>query len=143
MKFFSKSGKRDEGSEQKLDKAALVSFGLAVVLAAVQLFLPHMNHVLILLLFAALVVAAMLEDYAEYRAFAVQSRKYHWMAELYRRANDRLKALLGDAKSADKMTEKEIDSARKMIWELGKEALAENADWVVQHRQRPPIWKQG
>ncbi|MGE3316136.1 MAG: hypothetical protein AB7O26_13555 [Planctomycetaceae bacterium] len=138
MNFFTKNGRRDEESERKFDKAALWSFIAAILFAVVQLMLSELNHLVILLLFASLVVAAMLEDYADYRAFAVQSRMYHWMAHLYRRANDRLRELL---ESGAAVTEKEMSTSQALIWELGKEALAENADWVVQHRQRPPVWK--
>lgn len=140
LNYFSEKGTENHKSHKDYDIAALSCFVAAVVLAAVQLLLPTMSHGLILLLFTLLVTTAMLEDFADYRAFAVQSRMFRWMAQLYTRANDRLKHLL---ESPAVVTEKEISSAQALIWELGKEALAENADWVVQHRQRPPIWKHG
>jgi hypothetical protein len=45
--------------------------------------------------------------------------------------------------SAKRLLEKRVenshwDGAREIIRELGKEALAENGDWFMLHRARPP-----
>jgi hypothetical protein len=47
---------------------------------------------------------------------------------VFRRASARLRALL---------EERETDAAQALVVELGKEALAEHADWVLLHRERP------
>jgi hypothetical protein len=35
------------------------------------------------------------------------------------------------------LDENDIDSARHLILDLGREALLENSDWVLMHRERP------
>lgn len=93
-----------------------------------------MHHGLIVLLFCALVLSALFEDYANYAAYAIHSRKYHWMSGLYLTASEKLQTAIDAG---------DLTKARLIVWELGKEALAENADWVVQHRDRLPIWHSG
>lgn len=51
------------------------------------------------------------------------------MAELFTRAEVRLRDAISTGKTAD---------AQQLILELGNEALGENGDWVMMHRERPP-----
>jgi hypothetical protein len=50
------------------------------------------------------------------------------MNVLYTRARDQLRQLLQAGK---------YDAARDVLRELGLEALVENGDWVLLHRERP------
>jgi hypothetical protein len=152
--FFAKRGPWNEGQELLFQLMTRYLFRLAVLLA-IALVVIHivssaaghasgadashgishtLHHGLILALFCALVLSALFEDYADYAGYAIHSRKYHWMAGLYTTAREQLDAALVDG---------DVAKARALLWELGKEALAENADWVVQHRDRLPIWHGG
>jgi hypothetical protein len=75
-----------------------------------------------------LVAAAALQGYAEKLAVAEQAKQYLLMGQLFRRASERLEALLerGD-----------VASSQQLLRELGREALRENGDWVLLHRERP------
>ena len=50
------------------------------------------------------------------------------MSEIFSRAEDSLQGLL---KAGD------FEESHELIKELGQEALAENGDWVLLHRERP------
>jgi hypothetical protein len=50
------------------------------------------------------------------------------MGALFRRARRRLNKLIRSRDHA---------AAQQLVRELGREALAENGDWVLLHRQRP------
>lgn len=75
----------------------------------------------------AAVAAALLNDYLERRGFYEHARRYELMAGLYRRA---LAALDSDGASAAPVY-------RAIIAQVGHEALAENGDWVLMHRELP------
>jgi hypothetical protein len=61
------------------------------------------------------------------------------MAELFRRADLALTAALDGAWDAASPAETRwrMDQARAILLDLGREALAENADWLILHRSRP------
>ena len=74
-------------------------------------------------------IAAAMGGYAERMAFAPQAKRYRWMAELFTRTEARLHAAIAAHNTGD---------AQQLIRELGSEALEENGDWVLMHRERPP-----
>lgn len=137
-KYFTRRGPQEEHRHERLEHWAQYAFraaiAIAMVVIATEWYFDHPSHFLLLLLFLALVVSAMLEDYNDYRAHALHSRRYHWMQQLYATADARLDQALQRS---------DLDSARGIIRELGQEALAENADWLIQHRDRLPIWHGG
>ncbi len=73
-------------------------------------------------------IGAILNGYAEHRGFSQHSKQYGRMSGLFSTAQERLQGLIDARKDA---------SAVELIRELGKEALAENGDWVILHRERP------
>jgi hypothetical protein len=89
----------------------------------------HLTHWLIIVIAMGGVLAGLCHEYAEKCLFEKQSRSYAWMAALYRTALSRFDALVKDGK---------VKEARDLIRELGGEALAENADWVIYHREHEP-----
>ena len=72
--------------------------------------------------------AALVHGYAEQRALSVQIKRY-----------ERMHALFGKALHVldTPMAAGDWDAARDVLTELGREALEENADWVMLHRDRP------
>ncbi len=78
-------------------------------------------------------VAAVIVGYSGILAIEEESRQFGRMRTIYDRA-DKLRARFvpdDDGASVD------IPKARKIIVELGKEALEENGDWIVMHRSHP------
>lgn len=138
------AGKAPYNAEVEIcfETAARLAFLGAVLIACFHLAYHttthHMSHGLILATFGCLVVAAFLEGFADIHAYALLARRYQWMAELYGNAQHKLDQLLkADNSQAD------IARVQELLFELGLEALAENADWVTQHRERPPILPSG
>jgi hypothetical protein len=99
----------------------------------------HMSHTLVLATFGCLVVAALLEEFAEIQTYALLGRRYGWMTDLFGNALRRMEKLLVGCSTEPP----EVERIYAVIFDLGREALAENADWVIQHRQRPPILPKG
>jgi hypothetical protein len=74
------------------------------------------------------VIAASMHTYADKKALAQHAKQYKRMRSVFAHAERRL------CKDID---EGELHRAEQIILELGKEALAENGDWVMTHRERP------
>jgi hypothetical protein len=66
--------------------------------------------------------------WVEQGGFGEQARKYHRMAHVFGRAATRLERDLDDG---------QLDHARQTLRRLGVEALEENGDWLLLHRDRP------
>lgn len=122
---------KNEAVVKRLFWAGLI---LAVAVVAIDMALNRsgpvleLRHLLFILMGLAPVVAAALDGYAEKTAFAAQAKKYRQMREIFEHAAMKLEGLL----AAD-----DLDTARHLIRELGKESLAENGEWVLMHRERP------
>jgi hypothetical protein len=75
------------------------------------------------------VLAALLQDYPKRRAFREHARRYETMAAIYERA----RLAMEDAE--DEPLAQRHRVAQNVILEIGREALLENGDWVLLHRQ--------
>ena len=137
-KFFARAKERDERKQRKLRLAASLLFGFGVAVAVVLFFVQAfivpeiqdslLHSIIIVTVSLSLAVAASLLAYGEKMALSEQAKQYHRMAELFGRAVDHLEALhrRGD-----------LEGLFEVYRDLGKEALAENGDWVLLHRSRP------
>jgi hypothetical protein len=145
QKFFEKNTRRDLHHAHYWHvwaKRFLGASMVAVLFQSARLLLAdahhehlghdHLTHWLIILIAISGVLAGLCHEYAEKRLFEKQSRSYAWMASLYKTALSRFDVLVRDGK---------LDAARDLIRELGCEALAENADWVIYHREQEPEMK--
>jgi hypothetical protein len=83
---------------------------------------------LIILMSIPLIGAALLHNYAEKRVWSEHARQYNRMGQLFSASDKLLRKMARTGAYKD---------AQKLIEELGKEALAENGDWVLLHRERP------
>jgi len=70
------------------------------------------------------VVAVLTHNYVEKLALTTQVRMYERMRRLYRHHGEKLRSARGG------------DFARG-LFSLGREALLENGEWVMHHRERP------
>jgi hypothetical protein len=133
LDFFISSRQKKLQSAHRWEKWVRVFYVTAIVLAvvmlAVHLITHHMNHVLAVLVFLTVAASALLNEFAEKSAFAVLARRYEWMQKLFMTANTRLLSLTEVSNYGD---------ASELVQLLGEDALAENADWVIQTRERHP-----
>ncbi len=83
-----------------------------------------LHGVALLTITMSAVVAALTHNYAEKLALTTQVRMYDRMRRLYRRYGDKLRTARGAA-------------FVRGLFELGREALVENGEWVMAHRERP------
>jgi hypothetical protein len=77
---------------------------------------------------ASLAVAALLHHFNNRMAYAEHAKQYNRMASLFARASD----LLGRFLEHD-----DYENAFDCLRKVGNEALTENGDWVLLHRERP------
>jgi len=86
---------------------------------------PELVHgALLLAITMSAVVAALTHNYVEKLALTTQVRMYARMCRLYRHNAEKLRAAQGE------------EFARG-LFSLGREALVENGEWVMHHRERP------
>jgi hypothetical protein len=81
-----------------------------------------------------LLVSGMAHFHAEKRAFESHIRQYKPMLRLYREAQRRLDAI---DRETELPAERRVRQTRALLRELGRDALAENAEWISAHRARP------
>ncbi|NOY67009.1 MAG: hypothetical protein GXP13_06330 [Gammaproteobacteria bacterium] len=85
---------------------------------------PVRNEILIVLMGLLPAGAAVYEHYSSKMAFEEHEKQYELMAHLFTRAKDQLDN-----------TDNGLQ-AKRIIFEIGKEALAGNGDWLLIHRDR-------
>jgi hypothetical protein len=88
---------------------------------------PRRGILLLLVLLPSLLIG-LFRVWVEQAGYDVQARKYHRMAQLFRRSCARLQEFLRT---------KRIDEAREVVRQLGIDALDENGEWLLLHRERP------
>lgn len=88
---------------------------------------PHVSHMSIVIMAMLPAVAAAITYYLEKRAYEFHVRRYSMMSGLYRRTEQSIE----DAGGA-----LDIAHVQSCLFALGREALAENGDWVLLHRER-------
>jgi hypothetical protein len=135
--YYEGAARRERASQRRCDRWA---FALTVLnlcagaLVAVLLVVPYppvkafvtdhadvMHGILPLFIAWAALSAGLLWSYASERRFAESARRYGRMGLLYARAQRRLPLTTGD----------------ELAIELGRESLAEHADWLLTRRARP------
>ncbi len=154
--YFTQTAKNNHEqleSNERLSKVLLwfgvgVTIALALSLLASYLLgyefhksLPHdelLHGSLILLMTLPPVGAALLHNYTEKTALSEHVKQYSRMSGLFSKAEKQLDKILhsnGARDTAECL--KDAEAARELIEELGKEALVENGDWILLHRERP------
>lgn len=138
--FFVRAERRDDGLHHRLDRRAgvLMALSMALLLVLIVLSVPKLMaddvpgehgseyHELVVLIGVFAAGAGAIHGYAEKRALDAQAKRYARMHAVFQSALDQLNA--PGAGSA---------AATAILRELGREALEENADWVMLHRDRP------
>jgi len=144
--YFVKVAKRDHEKLESYEPfvIALLRIGIAVtVLVTAALLIPHpwrmeltesieryhgIHALLLALMSLPAIGAALLHGYIEKRALSEHAKQYTRMGVVFSYARERLTQMIKD---------QQYQQAQNLIEELGKEALEENGDWVLLHRERP------
>jgi hypothetical protein len=147
--YYTKRARREqhllESEEHKIGMLVKISVGMAMLLVLV-LTVPLFVHVhaleallhavedpwthgLIMVVVVTLAVAAGLRHgYNEQMAYSEHAKQFGRMSELFDAAERHLARQLGA---------NEHHRAQELLKEVGEEALEENGDWVLLHRERP------
>ena len=145
-RFFVKAAKRDHDKLERYEPyvKVLLRIGIVVtVVVALALVIPHpwrheayelieehhgLHGLLLSLISLPAIGAALLHGYIEKRALSEHTKQYSRMGMIFSNAQERLSQLIKEG---------QYTQAENLIEELGKEALEENGDWVLLHRERP------
>ena len=125
--YYRRTALRHQSLGTWLNRAGKGFFLLGLLLVAARPLLRE-DLALTMAIGLAPAVAALLYIYAQTRAFLEQARQYDRMGRLFDRARLRLRQVLDAGDAA---------AFQRLLLDLGKEALRENADWVLLHRERP------
>jgi hypothetical protein len=125
--YFSKVALRDQTKFQRIKKVSYAFFLVGLAMGVIKVFLSP-EHPILVAIGIAVVLAALLFGYAKSRALSEHAKQYGRMSIIFANAKRRLEELVKSGGHA---------SAQGLIEELGKEALVENGDWVLLHRERP------
>lgn len=135
--FFSRAEKRDEAKVRRAHRASgwliLAVSILTLGLIVNELAPPpthHLREVFLFLISVFAAVSALIHGYADKSAWSYHAREYARMSELYRSASKELSSML-------QPDSQEPEAARALFRSLAREALSENADWLLAHRERP------
>ncbi len=133
-KYFTNAAVRDEKKLEWNDLVVHISLLVGIVLAGVLLALQlplgapkWLEDLLIVIMTLALILAALKEGYADKQAYAEEIEQYRRMSYLFGQASQSFQSFL---------KRKQPQEAERLIRELGKEALAENGNWVILHHAR-------
>ncbi len=143
--FFKRRSEREHQRKERME--LLVRTGLIVGLAgsvvvggvflmhSPQAVLQWVEHghgrkgLVMLVISLSMFGAAILHGYAETQSITTVARQYRVMEWLFKAARERLNELTG--------SDKRLADAQRLFELLGQESLAENADWILIHRDRP------
>jgi hypothetical protein len=138
--WFSRTAKNEDRKAQRFDRLSMLLFagGLFVAFFVVVALLvsgrsleevAHDRFVAALAL--STVAAGLLHNYSEKRAWLAHVKQYRRMQLIFTQAAENV------APHLDAPVESDLESARRIFHDLGREALIENGDWLLLHRERP------
>jgi hypothetical protein len=88
----------------------------------------HTMHGLIVFIALALTAGALAHGWTQKRAYLAIARRYTVQADLFERA---------EVQAGEYLRSGDRAAMQRLILQLGREALAENGDWLLLHRDRP------
>ena len=137
LRYFIRSARYEEKAAHRATRWANIFIIVGILLALGQVimqaldnpdFTKQPNHWLLVAVALSPIFAGLFVGYAEKRAHHDHARQYERMSLLFAQGKERMEQLLSEQKHTH---------AVELVEELGKEALAENGDWVLVHRDRP------
>jgi hypothetical protein len=137
--WFDDAVKAEQHLEHDWNRFALGIFVVGLLVAAVVVVSlvihgteleEHDRDYLIAFLALTGVIGGLIHGYVEKRAWAQHVKQYYRMKVAFTNADVALRPLVDDP------TPENEQRARHLLYELGREALIENADWLLLHRDR-------
>jgi hypothetical protein len=131
LRYFGRAAESNLIKQQCVERAGLICLWSVGVLGVVLLFLTNNAFyfdLVAIILEALLAAAALLHHFNNRLAYAEHTKQYNRMVLLFARASD----LLGKFLEHD-----DYENAYDCVRSVGNEALTENGDWVLLHRERP------
>lgn len=115
-------------------------FGASFALGKITHYWPDEHNWWIILAGASLLVGGLSIAWAERNFYSEEARQYRSMANLFGCADRRLESLIHryEEASIGSANEKRLlFEIQDIFYQIGCEALNENAEWLIQHRARP------
>jgi hypothetical protein len=119
---------------------ALVAIGTVYLLGGAVPWLPPANKLGSILKYLALAGGVLCGAWVEVNFFAEQIRQYAAMVSLFQAASQRFDNYFNWHKAPGKdqeRTQQVVADIQSLFVTVGREALSENADWLIIHRARP------
>jgi hypothetical protein len=133
FEYFDRKAEQNERSAKRYE-SWIVTFVWVAILGLLACFITWncglWSNVNIVLVDAFLAAGALLHHYSNQMAFVQHQKQYTRMRSVFRSACDGLDKVMNDDAG-------DLLEAKDCIFKLGCEALAENGDWVLLHRERP------
>jgi len=126
-RYFAAAARAHDAKDRRVRRTSAALFVVALALAFLKPFLDS-AHPLVVLVGLCPLTAAFVKWWSERRAFGPLAHQYERMAILF----DAAARQAGRALEAGR-----LEDACGVLLEAGREALAENGDWVMLHRERP------
>jgi hypothetical protein len=144
LDFFQRTAKKNDRASRKYHNFERLAFSIGIGSSIFKVLLTY-NHPLITLMIIMLFVAALLSIYVKILALSEHAKQYAWMSIQFARARNCLVRLVypdegtraRELASDSDVEAQRLKKARELVLDLGREALAENGDWVLLHRDRP------
>ena len=141
--YFAGAARRNYRTHKRNSRISLLLFIAGLTLAATWLALqpalavgcgePELLKWVIALIGLLPAAGATLSGYTFRLGLDQHAKQYARMYEVFARAANHLPKLAPEKRDAQ---------FKLLVEELGREALAENADWILLHRDRPTTWPQ-
>ncbi len=129
LKYFAKATEAAQRAERRWTWAARIMLGVGVILAIVKSSVGHSPWLVVLVAVPPILVA-IFTLHVQNRKFGPIAQQASRMASLFHCASKRL----DEFQSASEPMDREFE---QLLLQLGHEVLAENAEWVTLHRDRP------
>jgi hypothetical protein len=132
QKYFERAAERDLASHERLERTGLVFIAgvglLFLILLVSRLHGAEYPEGISIGLETLLAAAAILHHYDNRMAYAEHAKQYRRVAALFAHGSELLGRFL---------ERRDYENAAICVKQIGDEALTENGDWVLLHRERP------
>ncbi len=125
--YFARAAGRNDTRDRRIRGVGYTFFAVALALGLGK-YVVTADHPALVVVGLVPVVGALCQVWADRLALGPLARQYARMGLVFANAQAALGVCLGAG---------DAGGARSILHEVGVEALAENADWVILHRERP------
>ena len=147
QEWFKRKSSENQDAFHKCETAVSWLFGASIFVAALlgialvslqtenlKELIEYVKDYMIVISAMLLVLAGLIHEHSENRAYSVHAKKYEWMAFLFTKELEELDSILKDNQIS---IQQKVKKSQQLILNLGKECLTENMNWLLLHRERP------